>query len=187
MSDGAERSSCGIIPTQRLKKYKKNLRFITKFQLLRYAQLEINSSPRAWYPLNQTLMKSKRAASDDLDRYEAALAGVKTKEDRAYELFDLSEMDKDTYNRQRKQLEEQQREYTWLMKSPKHAINNTTLETVNSIIQLANTTKSLLIHMSNDERMCLVSNLLSNRVLNNVSVRYKIIKPLPMISEISSE
>jgi len=133
--------------------------------------------------VNETLVKMKRATKDDLDRFEAALNGIKNKEDQAYDHFSSEVIDLETYNRQRKRFQDEQLQYTNMMKQAQLAINDTAGETVKSIIELANNAESLWIHMSHDERRLLLEKLLSNRVLDGVTVRYEIVKPLRILSE----
>lgn len=133
--------------------------------------------------VNETLIKMKRAVRDDLERFEAALLGIKDKEDRAYDRYDSGEIDKETYNHQRKRLQVEQLEYANMMKQAQLSISDAAMETVESIIELATNAESLWIHMTKAEKRELLDNLLSNRVLDGVTVRYEIIKPLRTLAE----
>jgi DNA invertase Pin-like site-specific DNA recombinase len=133
--------------------------------------------------VNETLLKMRRAVKDDLDRFEAVLVASKERENRAYDRYDSGEIDKDTYNQQRKRLQEEQLQYARMMKDAQLTINDAAAETVESIIQLATNVDSLWKHMTTEERRLLLDKLLSNRVLDGASVRYEIIKPLRTLGE----
>jgi hypothetical protein len=106
--------------------------------------------------VNETLVKARRAVKDDLDRFESALVAVKEKEDRAYDRYDAGEIDRETYNRQRKRFQEEQLQYTAMMKQAQTAISDAALETVESIIELATNAESLWKHMTTEERRLLL-------------------------------
>lgn len=133
--------------------------------------------------VNEAFNKMAQASKDDIDRYKAALESLRAREDRAYDLFDAGDIDKDTYNHQRKRLQEEQRQYTEMMDNAQSMITASGRETVQSIIELATNAESLWNHMSSDERRSLLNKLLSNRSLDGVSVRYEIVKPLRVIAE----
>ncbi len=133
--------------------------------------------------VNEAFTKMARASKDDIERYKAALESLRGREDRAYDLFDGGDIDKETYNRQRKRLQEEQVEYTELMERAQSTINDAGRETVQSIIELATNAESLWNHMTNEERRSLLNKLLSNRILDGVSVRYEIVKPLQVLGE----
>lgn len=137
--------------------------------------------------VNEAFNKMAQASKDDIDRYKAALESLRAREDRAYDLFDTGDIDKETYNRQRKRLQEEQVEYTELMDRAQGMINTAGRETVQSIIELATNAESLWNHMTNDERRSLLNKLLSNRSLDGVSVRYEIVKPLRTLSEMKEK
>ena len=69
------------------------------------------------------------------------------------------------------------------MRQAQLAINDAALETVESTIELATNAESLWIHVKKEEKRELLGNLLSKRVLDGVTVRYEIIKPLRTLAE----
>jgi DNA invertase Pin-like site-specific DNA recombinase len=133
--------------------------------------------------VNETLVKSRRAVKDDLDRYQASLQIVDGKENLAYDHFASGVIDLENYNRQRKRLQDERKLYANLMQQAQLAINGAALETVESIIELATNAESLWKHMTTEERRILLEKVLSNRVLNDVTVEYEIIKPLRTLGE----
>jgi site-specific DNA recombinase len=137
--------------------------------------------------VNETFTKMKRAVRDDLERFTAALSALRERENRTYDRYDAGEIDKDTYNRQRKRLQDEQAEYANMMKQSQLSINAAAAETVESIIELATNAESLWKHMTTEERRLLLDKLLSNRVLDGVTVRYEIIKPLRTLSEMKTD
>ena len=137
--------------------------------------------------VNEAFNKMARASKDDIERYKAALESLRGREDRAYDLFDGGDIDKETYNRQRKRLQEEQVEYTDLMERAQSTINDAGRESVQSIIELATNAESLWNHMTSEERRSLLNKLLSNRVLDGVSVRYEIVKPLRILGEMKEK
>lgn len=133
--------------------------------------------------VNEAFNKMARASREDFERYKTALEGLRSREDRAYDLFESGDIDRETYNRQRKRLQEEQTEFAALMEHAQLSISDAGRETVTSIIELATNAESLWNHMSNEERKTLLNKLLSNRSLEGVNVRYEIIKPLRTIGE----
>ncbi len=137
--------------------------------------------------VNETLLKARRAVKDDLDRYQAALTELRTREDRAYDHFASGAIDLETYNRQRKRCQEEAVQFANLMQQAQLRINDVAAETVESIIELATNADSLWIHMTTEERRLLLDKLLSNRVLDGVTVRYELIKPLRTLCEMKTD
>lgn len=137
--------------------------------------------------VNETLAAARLAVKDDLEKYTAALAMVDEKENKAYDLFATGSIDLDIYNIQRKRLQDERRQFSNLMKQAQLKINESAVETVGSIIELANNAESLWIHMSIEERRELLDRLLSNRWLDGLTVRYEIVKPLRTLSEMKQD
>ena len=137
--------------------------------------------------VNETLVKVRRAVKDDLERFKAALASVDEKENLAYDHYATSVIDRDTYNRQRKRLQDERKQYASLMERAQLAISDAGIETVESIIELATNAESLWKHMTTEERRLLLDKVLSNRVLNGATVEYQIIKPLRTLSEMRED
>ena len=137
--------------------------------------------------VNETFLKMSRAVKDDIERFKAALAGLREREDRAYDRYDSGEIDKETYNRQRKRLQEEQVQYTNMMEQAQLSINDAGRETVESIIELATNAETLWKYMTTEERRLLLDQILSNRVLNGVTIEYEIVKPLRVLSEMKSD
>ncbi len=137
--------------------------------------------------VNETLHKMKRAVRDDIERFKLALAGLRDREDQAYDHFASEVIDLETYNHQRKRLQEEQVEYSNLLEKAQLSINEAAAETVESIIELATNAESLWKHMTTEERKLLLDKLLSNRVLDGVNVRYEIINPLRTLSEMKKD
>lgn len=123
------------------------------------------------------------ASKDDIERYKAALEGVQTRENRRYDRFDSGDIDRPTYYTQRLRLQEEQLQDTNLMQNAQTSISDARRETVQSIIELATNAESLSDHMSNEERIALLKHILSNQILDGVSMRYEIVKPLRILSE----
>lgn len=137
--------------------------------------------------VNETLVATRRAVRDDLEKFKAALSEVDEKENRAYDHFASGAIELDLYNQQRKRLQEERRTYAKLMEQTQLRINGKAAETVESIIELATNAKSLWIHMTTQEKKELLDQLLSNRWLDGLSVRYEIIKPLRTLSEMKED
>lgn len=137
--------------------------------------------------VNETLVQTRRAVNDDLERYQSALAGLRSREDRAYDLLAKEVIDIEDYNHQRKRLQEEAAQYADLMQQAHLKIKEAAGETVESIIELATNADLLWNHMTNGERRELLDNLLSNRWLEGVTVEYEIVKPLRTLSEMKQD
>ncbi len=77
--------------------------------------------------------------------------------------------------------------FTDLMERAQLDINGAALETAKSILQLATNAESLWKLATPQERRSLLDDLLYNPVLDGVSVRYEIIKPLRTLSEMKQD
>lgn len=137
--------------------------------------------------LNKTQVKARAAIKQDIDNYKTALASVREKENRAYDHYDAGVVDRETYNRQRMRLQQEQVHYTGLMEKAQLAINDVAGETVKSILQLATNAESLWKRRSPRERRQLLEKILSNPVLDGATVRYEIIKRLRLLSEMKED
>ena len=137
--------------------------------------------------LTQTQDKTRKAMKRDMESFEVALASLHERENRAYDRWDSGEISKETYNQQRMRLQEDQLHYAGLMKQTQLAINDVSNECVKSILQLATNAESLWKRRSSQERRELLNELLSNPVLDGLTVRYEIIKPLRTLSEMKTD
>jgi small-conductance mechanosensitive channel len=92
--------------------------------------------------VNETLLKMKRAVKEDIERFKSALAGSRDREDQTYDHFASGSINLETYNRQRKRLQEEQVQYTNMMEQAQLSISDAAGETVESIIELATNAES---------------------------------------------
>ncbi len=87
--------------------------------------------------------------------------------------------------RQVKQVREERLRITEQLKHAQLAISDAGMETAKSILELSISAKSLWEKRSPLERRELLNELLSNPVLDGVTVRYEIKKPFRILSEMA--
>ncbi len=133
--------------------------------------------------LNKTTKKAKEAGRRDITRYKEALKGLERKEDRAYDNYDQGVIDRPNYEHQINRIRKERSHFTDLMEKTQGMIHEAVGETVESILQLATNAESLWKLATPVERRKLLEQLLYNPVLEGVSVRYEIIKPLRTLSK----
>lgn len=137
--------------------------------------------------VNETFNKMSRAVRADIERFKAALAGLRERDNRIFDRYDAGEIDRETYNTQKQRINDEQIQFTNMMEQAQLSINDAGRETVESIIELANNAESLWKHMTAEERRELLDKLLSNQVLDGITVRYEIVKPLRTLAEMKED
>lgn len=137
--------------------------------------------------LNETQVKTRRAIQRDIESYEAALTSLETREDEIYKDLKAGVLDEEGYHRHVRRVREERARLTGLMKQAQLTINDVAGETVKSILQLATNAESLWKRRTPEEKRMFLNKLLSNPVLDGVTVRYEIVKPLQTLSEMKTD
>lgn len=137
--------------------------------------------------LNESNATAKRARKKDLESYRLALKKLEGLEDQIYEDYRAGVLDGAGYKRQFQKVREDRAHFTTLMEEAQEAINDVRDETSKTILELATNADSLWNLMSAPEKRVFLSKLLSNQVLDGVTVRYELIKPLRTLSEMTSD
>lgn len=133
--------------------------------------------------LNASQQKSKKAVSNEIENYRNALKGLEGREDRAYENLEAGVLDSDSYKRQFDRIRSDRNELTHLLEKAQHSINDSLMEDVKSILELAIDAKSLWKMRNHEERINFLKRVCSNATLNESSVRYNLKKPYLVLSE----
>lgn len=137
--------------------------------------------------LNETRINTQKAIKRDIENYKQALAQVRLREDRLYDRFDQGDIDRGTYNNQRKRLQNEQIEFTNKMEQAQLQITDAGMETAQTILELAIDAESLWKTRSPHERKEFLDIILSNQALEGTSVRYELKKPFRTLTEMKGD
>jgi hypothetical protein len=133
--------------------------------------------------LNESHLKSKSAVSDEIARYRAALKGLEQKEDKAGDLLMTGAFDAESYKTRIQKIRNERDEYTRNLERAQLSINDSFMETVKTIFELAIDAKKLWNLRSREERLSFLKRVCSNPKLDASTVRYDLKKPYLVLSE----
>jgi len=136
--------------------------------------------------LNETHRRVTEARKREIAGYQAALTALENKEDEIYDDFRRSLLDEGGYKRQIERVREERRRMTDLMATAQGMIDDAYLETAKKILELAKMAKPLWDMRTKEQKRDFLERILSNRVLDGVTVRYELKKPFQTLSEMAS-
>lgn len=131
--------------------------------------------------MNELQRKTKAAIFRQSEGYKRALEETHQKEDRIYSDLISGVIDQQTYERHRDAIRKDRNYYTDLLEKANLLIHDNVCETAKSILELAKEAKSLWITRTPFERRELLEKILSNPVLDGLTVRYEYKKPFATI------
>ncbi len=129
--------------------------------------------------------KARIAIKRQINGYRDAVEGLRKREDDAYGDFKNGVLDEHGYRRQITKLRDEQNHYMTLLEKANLAIHDASCETAQSILELATNAKTLWLSRSAVERREFLSKILSNPVLEGLSVRYELKKPFEVVAKMS--
>lgn len=109
-----------------------------------------------------------------MDRYRQASLDLERREDELYDDYKKDVMDEDGYRRQLRRVRDERRHYERLLEQAQTSITNTFYETSQRIIELAKDAESLWKERSDQERVEMLKDILSNQRLNGVTIEYEL-------------
>ncbi len=133
--------------------------------------------------INKTVLASRALAKKDLENMTAMIESLEKKEDGLYTDLKSQIIDDEAYKRMIKNVRLEKDLCTQQIHAAQIKISDEKNETASSILQLATDAKSLWKRRTPVEQVLMLEKLLSNQVLDGSSVRYTIIKPLQILSE----
>lgn len=123
----------------------------------------------------------------EIEDYRLALVTLETKEDELYSDLKAKVLSDESYRRQIDKVRSDRHNFTKLLEAESNALDGAYLETANSILELAKDAKSLWLSRSPKERRKFLEEILSNRSLDGVIVRYELKKPFAALAELKSK
>ena len=141
----------------------------------------IKISPELAQRIADGLNKSKHKAIDitrrEMASFKEALSGLEKKEDSLYKDFQSGIIDREFFERHRDSLRAERRRYTDLLETRSVSIASAGFDTVQSILELAMSAKTLWETRSDAEKREMLDKILSNPVLDAPTIRYDLKKP----------
>ena len=136
--------------------------------------------------VNQDIGKQRREATQKLGSYKLVLKEIEHREDRIYDDYLRGILDEAGYRRQLSKVRDEKTSLAALLRQAQFAETAEDLHSVNFILELATDAESLWKKRSAEERKTFLNDLLSNPLLDGVTVRYEIVKPLRLLSEMKT-
>lgn len=137
--------------------------------------------------LNETQRKAQQAIAREIEGYQDAIKSLDAKNDRLFDRYDVGEIAREEYVHQKNRIRAERDHYTNVLGRANLLINDATCETAKSILELATNAESLWKMQSAQERKRFLDQLLSNQVLDGVTVRYELKKPFKTLSEMKQD
>lgn len=133
--------------------------------------------------MNELQRKVRFAMVRQADSYKDALRALEQREDRIYDDYTQSVLDEDGYRRQLRRIREERSHFTNLLTEADQTIADAGMETAKSILELATNAKLLWKRLQPIERRNLLERVLSNQVLDGLTVRFDLKKPFLWLVE----
>lgn len=137
--------------------------------------------------LNKTHDKAKNARRNEIKAYEDALASLEKKEDKVRDLVISETFDQTDFRREMEKIQKERERYTDLLKQAQTDITGAYLETAESVLELATNAKSLWLSRPSHERKEFLDQILSNPVLDGLTIRYEWRKPFGSLAEMAQK
>ncbi len=137
--------------------------------------------------LNESQEKTQRATKREIEEFKIGIEGSHAEEDELYGDFKRGLVTEESYLRMVKQIRNQRLRFTRQLEEAQLAISSAGMETAKSILELCTSAKSLWKSRTPLERAELLKMLLSNPVLDGVTVRYELKKPFRILGEMSRD
>ncbi len=138
------------------------------------------------HALNETHRRVGEARKKDMEGYKIALAALERAEDRIYDDHRDSLLDAKGYKRQIERVREERRRMTDLMAKAQRDIDGAYLVTARKVLELAKSAKALWETRTKEEKRDFLEQILSNRVLDGLTVRYELKKPFSLVAKMAS-
>ncbi len=136
--------------------------------------------------LNKTHKRVQEARLREIAGYKAALKELENREDEIYDDHRRGLLDESGYRRQIERVRSERERMTDLMSKAQSMIDDAYLVTAKKILELATMAKSLWDSRGREEKRDFLEKILSNRVLDGATVRYKLKKPFRIVSQMAS-
>jgi hypothetical protein len=135
--------------------------------------------------LNGSKVERRSHVRKDLEDLRAALTLLDRKLDQLADLRLAGDFDTETYQRQKMRTDEERRRLAAQIEQAERGSNDDGLETAQSILELAKNLKPLWELQTVEERREALDEVLSNPSYDGSTLRYDLISPLKVLSEMS--
>lgn len=132
--------------------------------------------------LNATKNLASKAIRERSEEFQRILKRLDDKDSKLLDAHLDGVLEKEEYKRQIERVREERRECAQQLEKINLEISDASMETVKSVLELAISAKSLWNEMTPQERREYLDCVLSNRMLDGVSVRFNLYKPFDVIS-----
>jgi DNA invertase Pin-like site-specific DNA recombinase len=127
--------------------------------------------------LNKVEKKAQAAHQRNIDDLKARLKEMENAEDGIYDDLKKGVLDENGYKRQLKRVRDERQNLSDVLGEAQQEVTGAVLVTARKILELAKKARELYLQRSAKERRDFLNKILSNPVLDGVSVRYELKKP----------
>lgn len=136
--------------------------------------------------LNRTQEKARRAHERYIEAQKAHLSEMDGAEDKLYDDFRKGILDEQGYRRQVERLRGERQRLTEIVGAAHADVTDAALVTAKKILELAKRAPELYLRRSPQERRDFLEKILSNPVLDGVTVRFEMKKPFSLVAKMAS-
>ena len=133
--------------------------------------------------LNETHRAATEAKKKSAEVYRAELRALEEKENRIFDRFDTSEIDRSTFDAQVARVREARRDRFEKLRDADTESDTAYLDTARDVLELAKQAKSLLETRSREEKRDFLARLVCNPRLDGRTVRFDLKKPFAVLAK----
>lgn len=137
--------------------------------------------------LNQTEKKAHRTTDLQVSGLKAQEKELEAQENRLHDFLMDGTLDRESFSKQLKRVRENRESLIDQLAALQKGLNSAVLETAKTILELATTAKSQWISAPVEMRRTFLNKVLSNPVLDGLTVRYELKKPFAVLLEMSKK
>lgn len=135
--------------------------------------------------LNEVHQKAKAVTRKQMEVFRERLLSLEKREDEIYDDFKKGVLDSSGYERQLKRVRSERAEYANILEKLQLELQDSFMETAQSILELAKEAKSLWLSRPAMERRMFLDKILSNPVLNGANIEFNLRKPFLVLAEMA--
>ena len=136
--------------------------------------------------LNEVEVKARQVSQRNIEEIKLRLKEMESAEDRLYDDLKKGTLDEQGYKRQLARVRSERQRYMDILCKAQDEITGVVLETAKNILELAQMMPELYLRRTPQEKRELLEKILSNPVLDGVSVRYELKRPFSLIAKMAS-
>ena len=135
--------------------------------------------------LNKTENKAHRVAELQIAEFKDKEKELQAREDKLLNLLLNNQIDPKAYERGLQLIRQGREDITNQLESLQKSLTNAVIETAKTVLELATSAKSLWIDRSAYERREFLNKVLSNPILDGLTVRYELKKPFAVLMKMN--